>query len=255
MRITHANLVDAVTYITPSSADVDYPVTNIQDQRLATKWKSDTASTQTVIIDLGSAQDITTLAVLGHNLVATGTTVIGNSVVGGTALSMVWEASGQSSVQTIVYNEDVMLKFVEPMTYRYWKFTFTGLTSALEVARLWLGTYLTINPSSLLDFKVTYKNSDINIYGKDRAKFSIPGVVWRKFEFSFPPTESTMINSISDLIDEIGFYKSVIFTNFDTDFSYSIVYPSYCSIVGNSVGFRHTEYQKYTYAFSLEEDK
>ena len=65
MRITHVNLVDAVTYITPSSADADYPITNIQDQRLSTKWKSDTASTQTVIIDLGSAQDITTLVASG----------------------------------------------------------------------------------------------------------------------------------------------------------------------------------------------
>ena len=53
MRIAYENLIDdlASTAITASSEDTSYPVTNVQDQRLTTKWYSDSTTTQTVTFE------------------------------------------------------------------------------------------------------------------------------------------------------------------------------------------------------------
>ena len=117
-----------------------------------------------------------------------------------------------------------------------------------------MGDYLTVSPSSLLDFKVYKKRSDINIYGKDRQKFSIPGVSWRRIELKFPPTDNTMLSSILDWFDMVGLYRSFIFCNFDTIRGYPLVEPLYCSIDG-SITFTHDKSMKFSYELSLEEDK
>jgi len=248
-------LTDSAPYITPSTEVTGYEVENIQDERLSTKWKTDTTTTQTAIIDLGAAYAITSFGVLGHNLTATGCTVIGNSVIGGTSGSMIWDASGQSSVQTITYTSGNMLKFVPTMSYRYWKFTFTGLTAALQVGRLWLGTYLQITPSSLLNFRVNLKQNDTVSFGKGMQKFASPGVTWREFDLSFPVSESSMVTSIKTMFETVGNHSSVVFCNFDSiSDDYPIVTPCYCSLDGD-IGFTHVESQRYSYSLKLRENK
>lgn len=244
MRMTHANLIDNLesTAIAASSALFGYPVTNLQDQRLSTQWCSDSNSVQTVVIDFGVAVSITTAAILGHNIVD-GTVM---RIEANTTNS--WSSPAYS--ETFTWNVDIILKFFAAQSYRYWRF-YIG-QGTLAIGRLWLGTYVTINPSSLLDFKVIYKNSDINIYGIHRQKFSVPGKIWRAFEFNFPPTESVMINTINDLFDEIGIYTSVIFCNFDEIRSFSMVEPCYVSI-SNEPEFTHVESMKWQYSLSMEE--
>jgi hypothetical protein len=127
-------------------------------------------------------------------------------------------------------------------------------TNTVQLGRIWMGDYLQISPSSLLDFTVELKNSDVNIYGKDRQKISIPGVSWRRIELTFPSTDNTMITSIVNMYKEVGTYKSVIFCNFDTIRGYPLVEPLYCSF-NNSLSFKHSESMKFSYELSLEEDK
>jgi len=254
MRMLYNNLVDSAPYITPSTEVTGYEVENIQDERLSTKWKTDTTTTQTAIIDLGAEYSVNSFGVLGHNLLATGCTVIGNSVIGGTSGSMIWDASGQSSVQTITYTSGNMLKFVPAMSYRYWKFTFTGLTQALQVGRLWLGNYLTITPSSLLNFKVDVKQNDTVTFSKSGQKFATPGITWREFSLSFPPSASAMVSSIKTMFDSVGNHNSIVFCNFDDLSGYDLVLPCYCSIDGD-IGFTHQESQKYSYSLKLRENK
>lgn len=246
MRITHSNLIDSLksASVIASSVLTDYPVFNVCDQRLSTQWHSDSASVQTVVIDFGTAVSITTAAVLGHNILD-GTVI---RIEANTINS--WSSPAYS--ETLTWNEGVILKFFTAQSYRYWRF-YIGQGN-LEIGRLWLSTYVTIDPSSLLDFTVTYKNSDINIYGIHRQKFSVAGVTWRAFNFNFPPTESTMINTINDLFDEIGIYTSVIFCNFDGgDIGYEMVTPCYVSI-SSEPQFTHTENMKWEYSLALEED-
>lgn len=255
MRIAYTNYYDLAQYITPSSTATGYSILNTQDERLTTVWKSDSATTQTIIVDLGAAYSITTFGVLGHNLVATGTSVIGNSTVGGAGTSaMTWITTGQSSAQIITYNAGAMVKFVSPMTYQYWKFTFTGLTSPLQIGRLWVGTYLQVDPSSLLDFTVTYKNDDVVVFGKGRQKFATKGVTWREFNFSFPESSHTMVSAIKTMYETVGNHSSVIFCNFDDLTDYALVLPCYCSIDGE-LAFQHSERMRFKYSLKLLENK
>lgn len=254
MRVAYTNLIDSLssTSILASSEDSSYPLTNVQDQRLTVKWHSEDATTHTVVIDLGATAACSIFAVLSHNLTATGTvTVVGNDDI---ASGLTWVTSGESSTQTITYNAGPMLTFVSPISNRYWKFTFSGQTqNGIEIGRLWLGSYLTISPSSLDDFTVTKKRDDTVVYGKNRQKYASVGNTWRAFTLTFPKTNGSMLTSIQTFYDTVGKHSSFIFCNFDSIRTYPLVDPCYCSISGD-VGFSHAGRQYYTYSLELEED-
>ena len=255
MRIIYDNYLDDVSSasLLASNADSQYPLTNAQDQRLTVQWRTDDgATTQTAVFDLGSAMSCTVFAILGHNLATGGTvTVVGASAIGG---SLVWDASSESSTQTVTYNAGPMLTFVSAMSYRYWKFTFAGQTDDIHIGRLWIGTYLTVDPSSLDDFSVTKKRDDIVVYGKGRQKYASVGDGWRSFDLTFPKTGGSMLSSIQTFYDTVGKHSSFIFCNFDTTRSYALVDPCYVSIA-DDLGFSHRGRQFYTYSITMEEDR
>lgn len=254
MRIAYDNFIDALesTDIAASSEDTSYPVTNVQDQRLAVKWHSDNATVHTVVFDLGATAACSIFAVMSHNLTSAITvTVNGNDDI---ASGLTWVTSGQSSTQTIAYNADMMLTFVSPISNRYWQFTFTGSdASSIEIGRLWIGDYISIDPASTNDFKVTKKRDDTVVYGKGRQKYASTGNGWRRFELSFPRTAGTTLTAIQTLYDAVGNHSSFIFCNFNDLRTYPLVDPCYVSIDGE-IGFTHTKRQFYTYALNLEED-
>lgn len=254
MRIAYDNFIDdlSAASILASSEDTSYPVENVQDQRLTVKWHSEDVTTATVVFDLGATAACSIFAVLSHNLVSTGTVVVnGND---GILPGLVWTASGESSTQTITYNSGPMLTFITPLSNRYWKFTFTGQTQGgIQIGRMWIGDYLTIDPSSLDDFTVTKKRDDTVVYGKNRQKYASIGNTWRRFELSFPKTGGTMLTAIQTFYDTVGNHSSFIFCNFDSLRTYPLVDPCYCSIDGD-MGFSHQGRQFYNYSLSLEED-
>jgi hypothetical protein len=197
---------------------------------------------------LDKAYHVNTAAILGHNI-KSGTTVkiqANNSDE--------WSAPDIDETFTYVADERPILKFLDAIkVYKYWRFTFTGQAS-VEAGRLWLGEYLQITPSSLLDFRVTKRRSDLVIYGRDRQKFANPGVGWRKFELSFPKTETTMIHKIETMYDAVGTHTSFIFCNFDTTREWPLIEPCYSSLEGD-LEFAHNARQKYSYRLIIEEDK
>jgi len=253
LRLAYNNFIDVLSSasIVASTEDTSYPVTNVQDQRLTTKWHSDDTTTQTVVIDLCATAACSIFAIISHNIASSvTTTVVGNDQI---ASGLTWITSDQSSVQTITYNADMMLSFITPLSNRYWKFTFAGLTEALEIGRLWIGDYIDISPSSLNDFQVTLMRDDTVVYGRNRQKYASIGSQWRKFDLTFPRTKSTAISAIQTFYETVGNHTSFIFCNFDSLRGYSLVEPCYCSVSGE-IGFTHARQQFYTYSLTLEED-
>ena len=256
MRIIYNNLLDALSSssMLASSYETSYPLTNAIDQRLTVKWQTEATTSATAVFDLGATTSTTVFAVLGHDLASGGTvTITGNNDI---ASGLTWTTSGESTTLTITYNIGAMIYFpAAAMSYRYWKFSFSGQSeSGFSIGRLWIGNYLTVNPSSLDDFTVTKVRDDIVIYGKGRQKYSSVGNGWRKFELSFPKTSGTMLSSIQALYDTVGKHTSFIFCNFDTSRSYDLVDPCYVSIQ-EDIGFSHRGRQQYTYGLILEEDR
>ncbi len=250
MRVAYVNLVDTADSVTPLTNDLLFPIENTQNQRLSKRWRSTARTAQTVVVDLGSAKDVDTLAILGHSL---------SSSVALTVEAHTSDSWGAPDFTTsLSFNTGAILKYLAAAeTFRYWRYTLDDASASnayVEVGRLWLGERITIDPSSLLGFTVTKRRSDTVVTGRDRQKYSTEGVGWRAFQFSFPRTKVTMLNTIQTLYDTVGLHSSFIFSNFDTARDYTIVDPVYVSFTGD-VAFNHTRSQKYQYSLSFEEDR
>lgn len=250
MRIAYTNRIAAGSVPTTLTEDLLYPEENLHNQRLAKRWRSTDASAQTVVCNLASAQAVNTIAILGHNISSSATLTIEAHT------SDSWGAPSYTT--SLTYNAAAILKFLDAsQTYQYWRYTIDDSTNSdgyVEVGMLWLGTYLTIDPSSLDAFTVTKRRSDQSIYGRDRQKFATEGVGWRQFDLSFPRTGGTALTDVLTMIDTVGLHSSVIFCNFDSLRTYELVEPVYCSIVGE-VPFSHARNMHFTWALQLEEDR
>ena len=250
MRIAYANLIDAGSAPTALTADLLYPVENMQNQRLAKRWRSTDPSAQTIVVNLGSAQAVDTVAILGHNLSGSAAVTIEAHT------SDSWGTPALSAI-TLVYNAGAILKYLAAaQTFQYWRFILDDPTNTdgyVEVGRPWLGEYLAIDPSSLDAFTVTKKRSDTVTYGRDRQKYATEGVGWRNFNLSFPRTSGSALTAILTMYDTVGNHGSVIFSNFDSLRIYPLVEPCYSSIVGE-IDFSHKRNMKFTWGITLEED-
>lgn len=279
MRISYNNCIDSlpISAMTATSILIDYPLSNIQDQRLSMTMRSTAVSAFSITIDASALTDvpINTFALLGHNLSSAATIVLDMNIENS------WP--GVTS-QTVTWNSDVILKFFTTIDtdadyiltesgdylitedsyfivsefggYNWFQIRISDPSNTdgyIELGRVWLGDYLTISPSSLLDFKVTKKRSDIVMYGRGRQKFATKGVGWRLFDFNFPVTENTMIEKIITMYETVGNYKSFLFMNFDDILGYKLVAPVYCSINGE-LALQHDSNMRFSYSLQLEED-
>ena len=191
--------------------------------------------------------EINTIAILGHNISASC-----NVKIQATNYAT-WPTTPELD-EVITHSPDIMLKFLSSTyIYKYWKFSFTGLGD-IEIGRLWLGTYMTIDPSSELNFKIAKKRSDNVIHGKNRQKFATIGNAWRLFSFDFPASEEAMLYKMNKLYDTVGNHSSFIFCNFDTLRDYLLVEPCYVSINGD-LGFRHESRMDMSYSLEMEEEQ
>jgi hypothetical protein len=250
MRISYNNYLDTLTStaITVLTVATNYPFTNAQDQRLSQQYRTTAVTSQTIILDLGIAKSISTAAIISHNF----TSNVSVTIEGNTTNS--WPGA---TSKTIIYNAGMMVNFFTPVSYEWWRFTINDTTNTngyLSLGRLWLGDYLTIDPSSLVDFKVTKKRSDRVIHGRGQQKFSSIGSTWKEFNLSFPPTEYAMIDSISLMYDTIGNHSSCIFCNFDDLRSIvGLIEPTYVSIQ-NEIDFTNNEGRNMNYNLTLQEE-
>jgi hypothetical protein len=195
--------------------------------------------------ELDKGLGVNTVAILGHNILSP--TVVKIQADN----SANW--SNPELNTTLNVNGRAILNFYsQTYYYKYWRFYFTGQVS-IEIGRIFLGKYITIDPSSLDNFKVTKLRSDNVIHGKNRQKFASIGNTWRKFELEFPPSDEDMVYLIDKLYNVVGNHSSFIFCNFDTERLMTLVEPCYVSI-NDDMGFNHSNRDKFSYRIVLEEE-
>lgn len=247
MRILYDNELDSLTAgsIIASTEVGGFTTENLLDTRLSTKWMTSDATAQSVICSFAAPIKVNTVAILGHNITSACTVTIEAN----TANSFITPAI---STTMTVYSGAMVYFYSAVQSYQYWRISFAG-QGDLEIGRLMLGSYLTISPSSLLDFSVTKARADTVVYGRGRQKYSSPGVGWRQFRMSFPKSDNTMITSLNTFIDTVGQHTSFLFCNFDGLRGYPLVEPVYCSL-SNNVSFNHNNRQSYSYQLGFEED-
>jgi len=287
MRVSYDNSYDIDSAPVATSEATGYPLTNTQDQRLTTRWRSTSTTAQSIVFqpEYGTQYNAA-IAILGHNLTedavvtfelsqsdswatprySTTLTVIEGAVV----LKFVSSIPNMDGYDLLMETGDTLLMetgdaiLLEEPVWAYARFEIDDADNPdgyVTVGRFHFGQYVDIEPSSLHDFTVTKKRSDVVTYGKGRQKYANPGTGWREFDLSFPPTKGTTVSAIQTMFDAVGNHTSFIFANFDSlrvsdGAQYEIVEPCYVSIDGD-IRFRRSGKSglRFEYGLTLVEDK
>jgi hypothetical protein len=178
MRIAYLNLIDDAD-LTPNVENPLLPVENIQDSHLGRVWRTTgLTTTAQIVIDLGSAQDISCIGLAGLNITDDATiTIEANS-------SDSWGAPPFSTTLDVA---ETMLKFIPTQTYRYWRVTIADPTNPdfyVEVGRVYLGQYMQM-PGIVPGTRIPRQTSSAIDIAPSGAVFGDLGRQFRSAEFSF----------------------------------------------------------------------
>jgi len=131
--ITYTNVADTGTLLASTSALL-LPVSNIQVPHIARKWRGNNGSSDFVILDLGTPQNIDTVAVLG----ITGTQIrIRLSSVDATGAAGDLFDNGTVAVDQGYLSSILLLP--SPVSCRYLRFDVTTSGTFVEIGRLFAG--------------------------------------------------------------------------------------------------------------------
>jgi hypothetical protein len=112
-----------------------YGIERILDRSRMTYWKATGDTSENIVIDLGSAQNVTAFILHDHNLTDSATVTL----QGHTADS--WGSPDYENVCTI---QDPIIEYLDE-TYRYWRILIADATNPdgyIQAANVFLGTYL-----------------------------------------------------------------------------------------------------------------
>lgn len=195
---------DSVTF-TASTEDSEFPVENLRDQLRSKVWRTTLVDDQSVIVDLGTEEEIDSFAVLFR----------ANQVIrltGGAVIRIEGNASPSfasplySQVLTLDNENGVISHFLEtPESHRYWRLFIDDPGNpygGLEIAQLVLGKALKFDGAAR-GFKwglIDPSNSQRTAFGQ---KYSDVLPTRKTFEFELP------IEDFDHFEDAIEFYESV----------------------------------------------
>jgi hypothetical protein len=159
MRILDSNLVTAVaTALTPSSADMNFPVSNLKHPFRSKRWRSTGCVSENVVFDMQTTQAIDSVVILWpkeDGIKLTNTAVIR---IQGSATNS-W--SSPAVDQTLTVNNDYLIAshfFPTVQNYRYWRVLVTDSANPwgyIELGVVWLGSSLSV-PNCQNGFKIKY---------------------------------------------------------------------------------------------------
>lgn len=142
---------DAAT-MTASSEVSGLPVANLQDMQPAKKWRSTGVATEYILVTFASAVAANAVALVGHNLSASGTIRIRGAVVQAnltssptvdtTAVSA-WPGTGKPSIASWPHFT-ALYRWTNATACRYWRIDIADAapaTTYFEAGRLVLGAY------------------------------------------------------------------------------------------------------------------
>ena len=246
MRVLYNNLWDDYD-LTESHEDANYPVENTQDIRLAKRWRTETASAASIVIDAGTGSTITcdTCSIIQHNFTASAGVFIQASSAN------TWAGPGLSA--QVSYRAGPMVLFFTSTAERFWRFSFDHLTNAdgyYEIGRLMLGAYLQIDPSSMVEFPEKHPRSDRLSFSISNQPYTDEGMGHKELSYQFQYAGNTMKASMVTLWETVGKHTPLLFLNYNLD--YTVIPPLYCSIT-NDIIFEHIKYDKWNFAIDLRE--
>jgi hypothetical protein len=147
MRLYYPNLIDAYSAITGTSqASTDLGYVNVATEHPSKIWRTGTSTaTESVTIDLGSAQAATAAIIYAHTLTAGDSTIQLRGSTDNFAASNVL-------VGTFTWVSGPIVVTFGSASFRYWRVIFTKSAAGVsrDIGRLFVGNYVTL--TGLPDF-------------------------------------------------------------------------------------------------------
>lgn len=225
MRIQYDNLLDDAS-LTASSTATGYSADYLKDIHLSAKWRSTGDTSENIVVDLGSAMSVDSIAILGHNLTSGATLKIqGNDT----------DAWGAPSVdETITASADDIVHFFTSASHRYWRFTFADASNPdgyIEAGRLFVGGYTEVTKAMAKSFPEQYIDTSEQYFSESGQVFGVSGYRYRVYNFSFPYLSRTMVDTLKTILATVEKSTPIVLT-LDEDNTDELP-PCYCVIDSN----------------------
>lgn len=202
MKFFRTNLIDASGVIfTPTSEVSTLPASNLAHEFRKKVWRTGaTSATERVVIDLGSAQTVTSIILLDHTL----TFADSNILLEGNATDA-W--GGPSFSRTLTWASGTIGETFLGQTLRYWRLSFTksSATESRDIGRLYLGDYYQTTEQP------EWSGYDQTLDDLARQQVSLAGQVWTEavdrrylLKCDFGKTPETMMSGLKAIFDSVG---------------------------------------------------
>lgn len=158
------NLVSS-SVLTASTANAQYPVANINDDRRTKSYRS-TSNSDNVVIDLGTSEAVDTFAIVDNWQNGFGVTAITLEA----NATDTWEEPAFSTSVTLDTTFGVAIKSFASQSYRFWRLVLTSTLGYCEVSNIFLGTATKLTTNGV-GYNWNYVNKDLanistNRYGQ-----------------------------------------------------------------------------------------
>jgi len=194
----------ASTEFTASTANAQYPVSNLKEPHSTRVWRS-TASSANVVIDIKTIEAIDSVLIRPSK---DGFGFTGDLTIEGNATA---NFSSPAFSTTLAVNRERnlgLVTFASAQSYRFWRISGTG-TGYLELANIYLGAYFIAGKN--VSFNWDYENKDLsdsttNRYGQE----FIDEIGNRKFiaaDVKLLENADGDIETFNDFIDYVGTTK------------------------------------------------
>lgn len=210
-RLLWDNLIDkSGVVLTESSEASGLPVENIINQLRTKVWQTAVAlAEETVVIDLLTAQAVTAIILLDHDLTAADSGIIleGNAT----------DSWGSPSVsETLTWTTGTIKKYFASQTYRYWRLRFTKSSSseARQIGRVFLGTYY--DQLTLSDLSITPVDLSKSVRAIGGQQFTDIRPQYDNIALGFQLITKAEYDQLKTIVDTIGI-NTPIFVSINND--------------------------------------
>lgn len=181
MILAWNNYFDQASLLTPSSEKTGYPILNAINIQLAKIWRMESDSAEEVVIDLGTAKEVSFVGIAGHNLSSSADVRLqGNS-------SDSW---GSPPFEVVIpAGESIMFKKFALTSYRYWRLYLddpTNVTTYLYIGRIFLGPVQQFTYQFSSEFAIELLDSSVVQYSISGQLFGDDGIIARRVPLTFP---------------------------------------------------------------------
>jgi len=123
--------------LTATSSETGHPVSNLAEWREYLTWRAGSGASQDIKVDCGSGnpQPATAMVIYGHNFYSAGKT---KATLYGSNDNLNWTKIVEQSISS----NDVIAKFFNQASWRYYKLNIDSSMYAAEIALLFIGAYL-----------------------------------------------------------------------------------------------------------------